>query len=92
MPEPFPTDALPMIDQSLPVEEQVTLLAKVVADLARATHLNTFNGLQRQHYMASVPAVADLDEGQIVLGLDGATKKLYTKIGGARFEITLTAV
>lgn len=92
MPSPFPTDNFPLIDQSLPVEDQVKQLIEAVSRFARDNHINIFYGLARHRYMASVPALTDIDEGQIVLGLDGATKKLYTNIGGARYEIALTAV
>lgn len=58
----------------------------------RALHDNVFLGLSTHQIIESVPNADDVEEGQFVLGKDGATWKLYTKINGNLYSISLTAI
>ncbi len=87
----LPSDPiLPSPIQGEELEEYASRLTEALNILFRDIFLDLSFGGGRRRILSSIPTVAELDDGEIVLYESGVTRRLYTKINNSIRVVGLT--
>lgn len=72
-------------------KQQIAALVEEIRRMAEDVNRNITVGLVTFRVTTSKPTLEEVDEGQLVLGKEGATWSIYTNIDGTLYKVALTA-